>query len=49
MEGGNVREWVYCVLTADGVRGLDRGWEVKGVVELCVDCRLFLWDWIEGG
>ena len=25
------REWGNCVLTADCVRGLDRGWEGKGV------------------
>ena len=37
IEGGKGREWGTYVLTADCVRGLDRGWEGKGVGELCVD------------
>ena len=28
---------------------LDRGWEWKGVGELCVDSRLCWGNWIEGG
>ena len=40
VEGGKGREWGNCVLTADCVRGLGRGWEGKGVGELCVDSRL---------
>jgi len=31
---------VNCVLTADCVRGLDKGREGKGLGELCVDSRL---------
>ena len=28
--------------------GLDRGWEGKGVEELCVDSSLCLGDWLRG-
>jgi len=35
-----------CVLTADCVMGLDRGWDGKGVGKLCVDSRLWYGDWI---
>ena len=28
---------------------LDRGWEGKGVGELCVDSSLCLGDWLKGG
>jgi len=29
--------------------GLERGWEGKGVGDLCVDGRLCWGDWLEGG
>ena len=29
IEGGKGREWLNCDLTADCVRGLDKGWEGK--------------------
>jgi len=29
--------------------GLDKEWEGKGVGELCVDRRMCLRDWMEGG
>ena len=38
--GGKGTYWVNFVLTANCVRGLDRGMEGKGVGELCVDSRL---------
>ena len=34
------RDWGNCVLRADCVRGLDKGWEGKGLGKLCVENRL---------
>jgi hypothetical protein len=39
--GGREREGGTVLLPAVCVRWLDRGWEGKGIGELCVDSRLY--------
>ena len=38
IRGGKGREWRNCVLRADCFRGLDKGWEGKGLGE----CETFV-------